>query len=382
MNFLKKNHQPKVNHRDLLSKTLLTLLTALLMTLSGFAQQGINYKAVIKDGNGNVFAGQPIDVKFSILEDSGSTVVYTEDHNNIMTDANGIVITNIGEGTTSDDFSAIDWESDTHSLKTEIDLDDDTNYEVSETTQFKSVPYAKQAEKAANVFSGDYNDLTNQPTIPDPLAGFAQFENIFAFYATGIFTFTVPSGVTKIGIELLGGGGAGSNNGGGAGGNYLAVIKQVNPGAQIDIETGLGGSYNGSSNDGFSSTVTLGGVTYTAHGGFGAGAAQRGGNNNFNFLGLGNYFRALGQPGTANDYSYSYGPGGNTIFKTIYGSGGGTYPSYTYTPGGSRLKNLNTNTDLNITECTSPFAFGSGGAAGITLNSRNSGRGGFVRIHY
>ncbi len=125
-------------------KNILTLIITLLISISSFAQQGINYKAVIKDDLGNVIAGQEIDVKFSIIEitDTTTTVVYTEDHPDIMTDANGIIILNIGEGTTTDVFANIDWGSDSHSLKTEIDLDNDTNYEDLGTTAFKAVPYA------------------------------------------------------------------------------------------------------------------------------------------------------------------------------------------------------------------------------------------------
>ncbi len=160
-------------------KTYITLLIALSISISTFAQQGINYKAIIKDDLGNVIAGQEIDVKFSIIEitDTTTTVVYTEDHPDIMTDTNGIIILNIGEGTTSDDFSNIDWGSGSHSLKTEIDLDNDTIYEDLGTTAFKAVPFAKHAEIAANVFSGDYNDLTNQPIIT-PATGLEQITEL------------------------------------------------------------------------------------------------------------------------------------------------------------------------------------------------------------
>ena len=36
------------------------------------------------------------------------------------------------------------------------------------TTQFGIVPYASYAREAGNVFSGDYNDLDNTPTITPP----------------------------------------------------------------------------------------------------------------------------------------------------------------------------------------------------------------------
>ena len=52
-------------------KKQIIILIALLISISTFAQQGINYKAVIKDGSGNLVANQEIDVKFSIIEDQG-----------------------------------------------------------------------------------------------------------------------------------------------------------------------------------------------------------------------------------------------------------------------------------------------------------------------
>ena len=210
---------------------------------------------------------------------------------------------------------------------------------------------------------------------------FSEFDKVFGLYATGSGSFTVPSNVTKIGVELQGGGGAGSNNGGGSGGNYIAFVINVTPGWSIPYAVGAGGRYDGSVS-GASSTVTINSILYRAQGGFGASNSQKGGSNNLSFNGLALYFRALGQPGTANDYSYSYGPNGDTIYKILYGSGGGTYPSYTLTPGGSLVRNQSSGADLHITLSTSPFTFGSGGPANKSLNPSNNGRGGYVRIHY
>jgi len=119
---------------------------ALFITLNCFAQNGINYKAVIKDNNGNVVANQTIDVKFSILQ--GATDVYREFHTQ-STDANGIIILNIGEGTPSlGVFNDLDWASDNHFLKVEVDIERDGTFVFMGTTQFKTVPYALQAKSA------------------------------------------------------------------------------------------------------------------------------------------------------------------------------------------------------------------------------------------
>ncbi len=145
MKFSKKNYELNKNNKNVVSKTYITSLIAFFMAITTFAQNGINYKALIKDDLGNVVASQNIDVKFSIIKDAGATVVYAEEHLNKMTDANGIIILNIGEGDTTDDFTAIDWGSVAHTLKTEIDTEQDGDFEFMSTTQFKSVPYASYA---------------------------------------------------------------------------------------------------------------------------------------------------------------------------------------------------------------------------------------------
>ena len=120
-------------------KTKITLF-ALLITVLSFAQNGINYKAVIKDNFGNVVTNQPINIRFTILK--GTTNIYQETQLP-MTDGNGITIVNIGEGTVvSGTFAAIDWGNSNHFLKVEIDIAGGTAFINMGTTEFKSVPYA------------------------------------------------------------------------------------------------------------------------------------------------------------------------------------------------------------------------------------------------
>jgi len=132
-----------------------------LLTTNVWAQSsGFNYKALITN-NGTALATQSVDVKFTLL-DGTSTAVYEETHAT-TTDANGIVSVLLGEGAVvSGDFSTIDW-TNNYSLKVEIDTQDGSGYQDFGTNPFKYVPYAKYAEKAGNVFSGDFDDLTNVP---------------------------------------------------------------------------------------------------------------------------------------------------------------------------------------------------------------------------
>jgi len=125
-----------------------TLVLLLFISLSTFAQQGINYKALIRDNTGNAVANQLIVVEFDILE-SGTTLVYQEQHTP-TTDANGIIVLTIGQGTVlSGDFNTITWEANPHFLNVQVNTG--SGLVDMGTTEFMAVPYAKHADTAANV---------------------------------------------------------------------------------------------------------------------------------------------------------------------------------------------------------------------------------------
>jgi hypothetical protein len=129
------------------AKYVLQTLVLLLAVFTANAQQGINYKAIIKDDNGDVMAHEWVLIQFTILE-NGTTNVYQETHSP-TTDANGILIVNIGEGNVvSGNFATIDWGSNPHFLKTEIF--EDVGFTEMATTEFKAVPYALFAETTQN----------------------------------------------------------------------------------------------------------------------------------------------------------------------------------------------------------------------------------------
>lgn len=116
-----------------------------------FAQNGINYKAVIKDDNGNVVANDLIVIQFTILD--GATNVYVETHTPI-TDDNGTIIINIGEGIPiSGTFSTIDWSSMNHFLNVMVNTGG--GLQNMGTTAFKTVPYALSTADAVFIKNGN-----------------------------------------------------------------------------------------------------------------------------------------------------------------------------------------------------------------------------------
>jgi hypothetical protein len=135
-------------------KYLFQILALLLFTATTHAQQGISYKAIIHDANGDPLSDRNVTIQFTILE-NGTTNVYQETHNP-TSDDNGIIIVNIGEGTLlSGDFNAIYWGGSPHFLKTEIDSGEGMTD--MGTTEFKAVPYAFYAQEGAG--ANELNDL-------------------------------------------------------------------------------------------------------------------------------------------------------------------------------------------------------------------------------
>jgi len=124
----------------------ITLALLLLFSITSFSQQGINYKAIIKDGSGSIVTNTSIQVDFVISDGGGQ--VYAETHAP-TTDANGIVILNIGEGTPLlGTFSTIDWSSNNHFLNVLIDTGG--GLQDLGATAFKMVPYAMHATTAGS----------------------------------------------------------------------------------------------------------------------------------------------------------------------------------------------------------------------------------------
>ena len=160
-----------------------------------------SYQSVIKNSRGYLLKNQEVGLRISILFNSANGAsVYSEEHTALSND-NGLITLTIGEGTTSDVFSSIDWGNGEYYLKVEVDPEGGINYVMNQTSQLLSVPYALYAGNAtvnlsvigqsyltvsgsqitANkidastdveglstvAVSGDYTDLTNLPTLFD-----------------------------------------------------------------------------------------------------------------------------------------------------------------------------------------------------------------------
>jgi hypothetical protein len=131
---------------------LLLLVLFLFSSVSILAQtpEKMSYQAVLRDASNTLLTYQQVGIQISILQTTITGVaVYTETQT-ATTNINGLVSIAIGSGTSSDDFSAIDWSAGPYFIKTATDASGGSNYSIIGTSQLMSVPFALYAKTAGN----------------------------------------------------------------------------------------------------------------------------------------------------------------------------------------------------------------------------------------
>lgn len=136
-----------------MKRVILTLLLSSIGLVAIFAQSqlGMNYQAVIRDGDGKIIAEQPVGIQISILKESTSgESVYTETFTP-TTNQFGLINLVIGAKQAKNaEYSSIDWSVANYFLKVEIDATGGTDYKEMGTSQLLSVPYANYAFNSAS----------------------------------------------------------------------------------------------------------------------------------------------------------------------------------------------------------------------------------------
>jgi hypothetical protein len=302
-----------------------TLCLVVFCVILTFAQapQKLNYQSVVFDSQNALVRNTAIGLRISILQNSLSAdPIFQEVYSpNPITNANGVVTVEIGTGNpVIGAFELIDWATGPYFIKSETDITGGLNYTIIGSSEILSTPYALFANKSADSFSGNYDDLTNKPSIDGTetkiIAGsdiqvtgsgsIADPYMINAFSQQGIFNtplviaesqaITIPQGVSKIKVELWGGSGGGGGagtfsysynllpGGSGGGGGYASQTFDVTPGQQFDVTIGaagsagsdavqVGGNYIGDTDGGdggssFFSTIKAAGGTGGKRGGY------------------------------------------------------------------------------------------------------------------
>lgn len=169
-----------------------------MLTAAGLAAQspsGFRFQAVARDVDNNAMSSENIAVRVSLLQ-GGPTgaVAYSERHEVSTTDL-GVFDLHIGNGSgLSGDINTIDWGSDTHFLKIDVDPDGGTNYVNLGSSQLLSVPYALYAKESGSGGGGDPTD---------------ELQNLIYDPVTQTLTLTNGNSVT---LQVGGGGGGGTDD--------------------------------------------------------------------------------------------------------------------------------------------------------------------------
>jgi hypothetical protein len=138
-------------------KKLYTLLTAVILTASTFAQAPgkMSYQAIVRDAGNALITSQGVGMQLSILQGSVSgTAVYVETQTP-TTNINGLVSIEIGSGAVvSGTFNTINWSNGPYFIKTETDPTGGSTYTITGTSQLMSVPYALHSNTADSIVGG------------------------------------------------------------------------------------------------------------------------------------------------------------------------------------------------------------------------------------
>ena len=135
-----------------MKRFLLSLVAIATLSLSSLAQapEGFNYQAVVRNAGGIILNNQAVGMRLTVQQGSiGGTAVYTETFTS-TTNGYGLVNLEVGTGTSTDDFSTIDWASGPYFMETAVDVTGGTTYSVMGTSQLMSVPYALYAKTSGN----------------------------------------------------------------------------------------------------------------------------------------------------------------------------------------------------------------------------------------
>lgn len=143
------------------------ILVAFPCFLAAQIPQTINYQAVLRDNAGQVLASRNVSLRISVLQNTptGATV-YRETHL-AETSNQGIVNVQIGNGTSEDDFTSIEWMDSPYFLKIELDMSGGNSFVDLGTSELISVPYAFAAGKVASEADPLFSTSPAQGITPD-----------------------------------------------------------------------------------------------------------------------------------------------------------------------------------------------------------------------
>ena len=197
-----------------MKKILLTVFSIVIIYFANYGQSplGFNYQAVIRTSHNIILKNKIVGIRFRIQQGSiRGPIVYTETF--LATSNNyGLVNLEIGSGTTSNDFSIIDWTNGIYLLETSIDFLDGSQWSVMGTSQLMSVPYTFHSNTSDSIVGG-INSLEI-----DPLFSFSLANSITAS-DTAFWKSIIDTQLDSLGISNFG---------------FVAGPKTIDTDAQLD----------------------------------------------------------------------------------------------------------------------------------------------------
>ena len=246
-------------------KTLYSILLLMLISTLAYSQapEAFNYQAVIRNSAGDILANSQVAVQVSMLQDTETgTAVYVERFNPTTNDY-GLIALKLGMGDVqSGTFNTIDWGAHPYYIKIEVDPNNGTAFTSMGTSQLLSVPYALYAasgnqgpdgppgekgdqgdvgpegppgeitdnsvgsghiingtieeedisaavfagwdKNESDDFSGDYNDLANNPNLSNMISIASPQDGDMAYYSSGNWE-RLPRGTDGQSLYLDGG---------------------------------------------------------------------------------------------------------------------------------------------------------------------------------
>jgi hypothetical protein len=110
------------------------------------APDSLSFQAVIRGEDGSLLVDQSVSARIGIYQGAEDGTKIFEETHTATTNSNGLLTLLIGGGTNvTGDLATMDWSAGPYFIKREIDPNGGTDYVISGTSQFLSVPYALYA---------------------------------------------------------------------------------------------------------------------------------------------------------------------------------------------------------------------------------------------
>lgn len=155
-----------------MKKLLLVAAAVVALGLSSFAQKaadskGISFQGIARDNTGNVYASKTVNVIFTIQ--NGTTTVYQESQNGLVTDVAGVFSTYIGAstatvatGNTYGSFADVDF-SKQYNIQVAVAINGGSSVVIG-SYALQAVPYSKYATLAGNAIEANHTPKADTAT--------------------------------------------------------------------------------------------------------------------------------------------------------------------------------------------------------------------------